>query len=62
MSDAEKLERWHRHELRRLGFNKSQEVFLRLQIEGGEVSLAEVRDKVEVRGWCPEQVMACYSL
>ena len=59
--DTEKLDDWHRSELRRLRFTRTQERFLRSLIDAGEVELAEIREKVEVRGWEPEQVMACYA-
>ena len=60
-TDAEKLDRWHRDELRRLGFRGYQERHLRALIDLGEVSLEEVREKVERRGWGHDQVMACYA-
>lgn len=62
LTDDERLDRWHRDELQRLGFTRQQTQFLCSLIDGGELLLAEVREKVEGRGWSPDQVMACYAV
>ncbi len=55
VSDQEKLESWHRHELIRLEFTSHQRAKLLWLMEKGELDLADVRDLIEKRHWTPEQ-------
>ncbi len=52
------LDRWHHDELVRLGFDHAERQHLTVLIDEGEISLQEIRDLIEKRGWSPRQAFA----